>query len=573
MSTPSLDIDKKLTTTHNQVLTLDNQSVESTSSSNALLAEGASSSSSRNDKTKLPRTSTETVSEAASSLMTELDTGPSRMVILITLASSISGFMFGYDTGYISSALVQVGTDLSNKILTSGEKEFITSATSLGALLGAILGGIFANLIGRKKVLLGSNILFIIGTIIQLAAKTVWTMIVGRFVLGFGVGIASLIAPLMLSELAPSKYRGRLIVTNCMFITGGQLVAYFINWGLTRVAHGWRVSVGLCMVPPVIQFVLFCFLPDTPRFYVMNGDYKRAVEVVKLTHNNCSDTFANNVVQDMIASNSTVPGATPLHQSWNSIKVIHKTPANFRALILACGLQGIQQFTGFNSLMYFSATIFETIGFHNPTAVSIIIAATNFVFTGVALLIIDKVGRRRILLFAIPGMCISLVVCAIAFHFLGIKFDSNASVVVETTGISGWGIVVIIGMVLFVASYAIGIGNSAWTGVELFSDINVRSVGGMYAACTNWAGSLVIASTFLTMLENITPTGTFSFFAGLCLISFFFVYFLLPEVAGLELEETTEFLANGFNVREASKLSKQRKKNSKFLQVQPQDSA
>lgn len=191
-------------------------------------------------------------------------------------------------------------------------------------------------------------------------------------------------------------------------------------------------------------------------------------------------------------------------------------------MILACGLQGIQQFTGFNSLMYFSATIFETIGFHNATAVSIIIAATNFVFTGVAICIIDKVGRRRILLVGMPCMCASLVVCAIAFHFLDIDFGSGEII---SRGINGWGIVVIVGMILYVASYAIGIGNAAWVGVELFSDVNVRSIGAMYAAGTNWAGSMVIAATFLTMLENITPTGTFFFFAGLCCVAFFFVYF------------------------------------------------
>ncbi|KAI5959524.1 ITR1 [Candida theae] len=500
--------------------------------------------------------------EAESVQVSESETRPSKIVILLTLVSSISGFMFGYDTGYISSALVQIGTDLSNKILTSGEKEFITSATSLGALLGAILGGVLANLIGRKRVLLGSNVIFVVGTIIQLAAKTVWTMIVGRFILGWGVGIASLIAPLMLSELAPSKYRGRLIVTNVMFITGGQLVAYLINWGLTRVAHGWRVSVGLCMVPAVLQSVLFFFLPDTPRYYVMNGDIPKAKQVLRKIHNNPSDAFIDASIEDMIQSDSTVPGNNPLQKAWESIKIIHTTPGNFRALILACGLQGIQQFTGFNSLMYFSTTIFETIGFKNSTAVSIIISATNFVFTGIALCIIDKVGRRRILLIGMPCMCGALVVCAIAFHFLNVDFSSG--VTIHTRGISGWGIVVIIGMILYVASYAIGIGNAAWVGVELFSDVNVRSIGGMYAACTNWAGSLVIASTFLTMLEKITPTGTFSFFAGLCVIAFFFVYFLLPDTAGLELEETTNFLTKGFNVKQSIALSKARKRKSKY---------
>ncbi|GEQ70978.1 hypothetical protein JCM33374_g4659 [Metschnikowia sp. JCM 33374] len=489
---------------------------------------------------------------------------PNRFVILLTLASSISGFMFGYDTGYISAALVQVGTDLSNKMLTSGDKELITSATSLGAFFGAILGGILANVAGRKKVLMGSNVFFIVGTIVQLVAVTVWTMIAGRFILGFGVGSASLIAPLMLSELAPSKYRGRLIVTNCIFITGGQLVAYFVNWGLTRVAHGWRVSVGLCMVPAVVQSVLFFFLPDTPRYYVIKGDYARAKEVYKKIESHASDSTADAMVSDMIASNSTVPG-TPLGQIWRSIKLIHTNSANFRALILACGLQGVQQFTGFNSLMYFSTTIFETIGFENSTAVSIIIAATNFIFTLIALCIIDIVGRRRILLFAVPGMCISLIVCAIAFHFLGVVFTSNSEVIIKTSGISGWGIIVIVGMVLFVASYAIGIGNSAWTGVELFSDVNVRSVGGMYAAATNWAGSLVIASTFLTMLENITPPGTFAFFACLCFVAFLFIYFLLPDVAGLQLEQTTELLKGGFNVKKAGEMSKEARRLARIM--------
>lgn len=488
---------------------------------------------------------------------------PGKIVITLALSASISGFMFGYDTGYISSALVQIGTDLSNKILTNGEKELITSATSLGALIGAIGGGLLANLVGRRMVLLGSNVIFVVGTIIQLVSKTVWTMIVGRFILGWGVGCASLIAPLMLSELAPAKYRGRLIVVNGLFITGGQLIAYFINWGLTRVAHGWRVSVGLCMVPAVFQFVLFYFLPDTPRFYVMNGDVIKAKDVLNKINNYPDPNYIDSIIDDMIKSNSQVPGETGFQKIINSVKLIHTVPANFRALILACGLQGIQQFTGFNSLMYFSATIFEALGFHNPTAVSIIIAATNFVFTCIAMSIIDKVGRRRILLICIPCMCISLVVCAIAFHYVDIKFASH-TVVIETEAITGWGIVIIISMVAFVASYACGIGTVAWTGVELFSDVNVRSVGAMYAAGTNWAGSLTIASTFLTMLENITPTGTFSFFAGLCFVSFLFTYFLFPEVVGLELEETSALLSDGFNVKMAKKLSKQRKAQPKY---------
>lgn len=499
-------------------------------------------------------------------LISKSDERPTKLVVILTLVLSISGFMFGYDTGYISSALVNIGTALGGKLLTSGEKEFITSSTSLGALIGAVVGGILANIIGRKTVLLASNIVFVAGTIIQITSASVWQMIVGRFVLGWGVGIASLISPLMLSELAPAKYRGRIIVTNVLFITGGQLIAYFINWGLTHVHNGWKVSVGLCMVPPVLQFGLFWFLPDTPRYYIMNGEVEKAREVLRKTHKDPSNAYIDAIVDDMIASNSVVPGNNPLEQAWNSVKIIHRVPANLRALILACGLQGIQQFTGFNSLMYFSATIFETIGFDNPTAVSIIIAAANFVFTCLALCIIDIVGRRRILLVCMPVMAAAMIVCAIAFHYLDIDF-SGKGVKIHTHGISGWGIVVIVSMVCYVAGYATGIGNSAWAGVELFSDVNVRAVGGMYATATNWAGSLVIASTFLTMLENITPTGTFAFFGGLCVLAFLCVLFLLPETAGLELEETTLLLNEGFNVRELIRLAKARKRGGKLCDV------
>lgn len=521
---------------------------------------------------KLAQISTSNLSDDSSPLVFDKEARPSKMVILLTICSSISGYMFGYDTGYISSALVNIGTDLSNKRLTSGEKEFITSATSLGALLGAILGGLFANIIGRRKVLMGSNIIFVVGTIIQLVAHTVWTMVAGRFVLGWGVGIASMISPLMLSELAPSKYRGRLIVTNGMFITGGQLIAYLINWGLTGVKHGWRVSVGLCMVPSVLQFFLFCFLPDTPRYYVMSGDYEKARTVIRKMHNSPSDAFISSTIKDMIASDSTVEGATPFRRIWNSIKLLHTVPANFRALILACGLQGIQQFTGFNSLMYFSATIFETAGFENPNAVSIIVSATNCVFTAVALCVVDTIGRRKVLLLGTASMCIAMIVSAIAFHYFGVKFTST-TLVVQATGISGWGIVIILSMVWFVASYALGIGTAAWTGVELFSDVNVRAVGAMYATVTNWAGSLVIASTFLTMLQNITPPGTFALFATLCFISVIFIYFLFPEVTGLELEETTQILSEGFCVKKSCQLSKQRKKQSKFARQSSSDFA
>ncbi|ODV86714.1 hypothetical protein CANARDRAFT_6289 [[Candida] arabinofermentans NRRL YB-2248] len=498
-----------------------------------------------------------------SMLMTADSSKPTLMVIVLTMLTSISGFMFGYDTGYISSALVAIGDDFG-KELTYGQQQLITAATSLGALLTSIFAGTFADVVGRKPVVMFSNILFVIGAVIQCAAQTVWTMISGRFVMGFGVGIGSLIAPLYISELAPSKFRGRLVILNCLGITGGQLIAYGIGAGLDHVNNGWRIVVGLSMIPPVVQLIAFVFLPETPRFLIMKNRIEKAAKVITKTHIGATPELIDIKIQEIQRLNEAIPGDTVLQKLWNSIKEIHMVPSNFRALVIACGLQGIQQFTGFNSLMYFSSTIFKAIGFDNSTAVSIIVSGTNFIMTVVAFFIIDRVGRRRILMFALPVMMAFLVLNAIAFHYVDIKFANGSAIV--RSDVSSWGIVIIVAMIGFVASYAVGIGNVPWQQSELFPQ-SVRGLGASYATATNWSGSLVISATFLTMLENITPTGTFALFAALTFFSIIFVYLCYPELSNLELEETQKILTGGFNIKASKKLAKRRRiaaKDEKF---------
>lgn len=483
---------------------------------------------------------------------------PSLLVIFLTFLASISGFMFGYDTGYISSALVSIGHDFGHP-LSYGQEQFITASTSLGALIFSILSGIFVDFFGRKPLLMFSNIMFVVGAIIQCASHDVWTMIGGRFVMGFGVGIGSLIAPLYISELAPSRFRGRLVVLNCLGITGGQLVAYGIGAGLTHVNNGWRILVGLSMIPPAIQFISFCFLPDTPRFLIMHGKLDEAEKVLIKTHPGVSVEHIRMKIIDLQEEEVEEGFATcrnPLKKWWLTVVELHKVPSNFRALFLGCALQAIQQFTGFNSLMYFSSTIFKAIGFNNSTAVSLIVAGTNFVFTVVAFFIIDKVGRRKMLLISLPFMIAFLVMNAIGFHFINIKFNDNDAIV--NGNIHPWGDVIIVMMIGFVASYAVGIGNVPWQQSEMFPQ-KVRGVGISYATASNWAGSLIISSTFLTMLKNITPTGTFSLFAGFGLLSFILIVFCYPELSNLELEEVQDILTGGFHIQKSVKLAKARK--------------
>ncbi|KAK9476876.1 hypothetical protein V1514DRAFT_335440 [Lipomyces japonicus] len=487
----------------------------------------------------------------------DIETGsPNPFVFLLTILVSFSGFLFGYDTGYISGALVAIGKDLGQEI-TSSQKELITSATSLGALLGGIIAGTLADILGRKWVTLGANTLFVVGAAVQTGAHSVWTMIVGRFIMGWGVGIASLIAPLYISEMAPARFRGRLVILNVLAITGGQVIAYAVGAGLESIDNGWRILVGLGICPAVAQMVMFIFMPETPRFLVRKDRLEEARRVVRWIYSPPNQTIDEDLVIKKVKlleiyNNEQHPEWSGWRRFKFTLKELYFVPSNFRALVIACGLQGIQQLCGFNSLMYFSATIFQVVGFNKPTAVSLIVAGTNLAFTIIAFLMIDIVGRRRILLSTVWGMAAGLILNAIAFHFL--PPDASQS--------NPWAIIILIAMMVYVAFYASGIGNVPWQQSELFP-MQVRGIGTSMATATNWAGNLIIGSTFLTMMDKITPTGTFAFYAGLCVLGELFVYFLYPETAYLALEDIQDLLKDGFAIRRSIKLSKESRQRFK----------
>ncbi|ODV86909.1 hypothetical protein CANARDRAFT_174941 [[Candida] arabinofermentans NRRL YB-2248] len=487
------------------------------------------------------------ITESTSSLLDSQITKPSPLVLALTILASISGFMFGYDTGYVSSVLVSVGTDLENRYLTLVEKEWITSATSLGALVASLMAGTLADVYGRKKTIVLCNILFVIGATLQMLTHTVKLMIIGRLVMGLGVGMGSLIAPLYIGELAPGKFRGRLVIINCLAITGGQLIAYGIGAGLSKTDSGWRYIISLSLIPCIIQLFAFVFLPDTPRYLISKGCHKEAHAVLKKVYPSSTSDLIDANILELQMLNSLIPGSTELQKMRNGLIELFSAPSNKRALVIGCGLQAIQQITGFNSLMFFSSSIFKMVGYDDPTLVSCIIAGTNFIFTVVALFIIDKVGRRKILLISMPLLLISQLVCALAFKKLDVKIENN-SLNSELTKLDGWGYLVMFGLVSFVAFYAIGLGNVPWQQAELFPQ-SVRGLGTSFATATNWLGSMIVSSTFLSLMKYLTPCGTFLTFGGITFFSFLFVVFVYPELSSLQLEEVQSLLHDGFNVQ------------------------
>ena len=209
--------------------------------------------------------------------------------------------------------------------------------------------------------------------------------------------------------------------------------------------------------------------------------------------------------------------------------------------------------------MYFSATIFSLLGFDSPTLTSLSIAVTNFIWTLIALLIIDRVGRRRILLFSVPVMIAGLVTCSLAYVCLGrpILGAEPVKEPAEVDNRSPWALVILVAMVIYVCGYAIGIGNIAWQQSELFP-LSVRSLGSGLATATNWGSNFVVGLTFLPMMEYLTPAWTFAVYALICVVGWIFAWRIYPETRGLGLEDVRGLLKDSYGVQESLRRTKVR---------------
>ncbi|RAL16545.1 putative MFS myo-inositol transporter [Aspergillus homomorphus CBS 101889] len=487
----------------------------------------------------------------------------------LTFSAGISGLLFGYDTGVISSTLVSIGSDLSDRPLTTLDKSLITSCTSLFALIASPLAGILADKFGRKKVIIIADVFFTLGALIQAIANTVWGMIAGRSIVGLAVGGASLVTPLYISELAPSHARGRLVTILCLLITGGQVIAYVIGWLFSNTSAGWRYIVGIGMIPAIFQCIAVVALPETPRWLVQTGLDDAAADVLLRVYQGhdeskqMAESILHDIQQEVSEEAETLNRSNKLsgqYEYWipNAIqrtRNLFLIGGNRRALTLAVMLQGLQQLCGFNSLMYFSSTIFAILSFSSPTLTALSVAMTNFIFTLFAFVYIDRIGRRRILLYSIPVMILSLTFCAMAFGSLpltkssyeaGGRDKTGATIIKDTLH----PVSVLLCLTVYTASYAFGLGNVPWQQSELFP-LNVRSLGSSLATATNWGSNFIVGLSFLPMMEWLSPAWTFAAYAAVCVLGWIGVWAIYPEMGGLSLEEVKGLLANGWGVRES----------------------
>ncbi|WP_407553014.1 sugar porter family MFS transporter [Streptomyces sp. Pv4-95] len=439
-----------------------------------------------------------------------------RFIVGIAAIAALGGALFGYDTGVVSGALPFMESHFG---LTSLGEGIITSALLIGAAFGSLAGGRMSDALGRRASLLWAGAVFIGGAVAVALAPTVPFMAVARFVLGLAVGSASVITPLYLSEIAPPHIRGRLVSFNSLMIVSGQLLAYLVN---AVLAHweAWRWMLGLAALPAVALFVGLFFLPDTPRWYISKDRPEDAAAVLRRT-------LPAEDVGDELARIAHARGleAEARRGAWQELR----TAWVRRLLLVGIGLAVVQQITGVNAVIYFAPKILATTGLGTNASITATIAvgAVSVLATAVGMSLIDRVGRRPLLIGGLAGMAISLAL-------LGASFQLPPS-----TGVS----VLVLGlMVLYMAFMQATLNTGVWLLLAEMFPLRVRGLAMGAAVFVMWLVNFAVALAFPVLLDAVGAGVTFWLFGVMCVLSLLFCKRYAPETKGLALEELEDAL-------------------------------
>jgi SP family galactose:H+ symporter-like MFS transporter len=444
-------------------------------------------------------------------------------VTVVSAISALSGLLFGYDTGVISGAILFVQEDFR---LTTFQEEVVVSAVLLGAMIGALIGGRLADRFGRRKILIYVAVLFMIGAIgTALAPSTTWLSI-GRMVVGVAIGIASFTAPLYISEISPADVRGKLVSLNQLMITVGIVCSYLADYALAGV-RGWRLMFGLAAIPAIILLVGLFFVPESPRWLMsrLSRDHARAV-LARIR----GATEVDSELAEIEASLNQQEG------SWRELL----SPGLRPALVIGIGLAVFQQFTGINTVIYYAPTIFKIAGFQSSAAILATagVGIVNVLFTIVALWLLDRAGRRPLLLYGLLGMILSLGILGFAF------LSPNMTHVLASASLAC--------VTVYVASFAIGLGPVFWLMISEIYPLKIRGRAMGVATVANWGSNLLVALTFLSLLRAIDRPWTFWLYALVGIIAWFFVLRMVPETKGKTLEQIEAHWRARANARSAT---------------------
>ena len=442
---------------------------------------------------------------------------------LLTLLSAVGGFLFGYDTGVVSGAMVLIRKEFE---LSNLWQELIVSSTVLAACLTSLLGSFITDRFGRRRSILFSSNLFLFGSVMLASAPAPWALLLGRLVVGAGVGIASSQVPLYISECSTAELRGRLVTMNNVAITGGQLTAGLVCGGFATDTHGWRIMLGIAALPAAFQFFGFFFMPESPRFLVAKeklDEAERVLRSIRSSHHNIQDELEDIAVA--CRSNS---------QDGAWLRMMSNPQARL-ALIMGCLLQAIQQFAGINTVMYYSASIMAMTGLPDTTSIwmAAVTSSFNFLFTILGIYLVTKCSRRFLLFTSISVVIMSLLAVSGSFYY--ISFDP--------TGNFGPGLA-LFSICLYLAGFAPGLGTLPWTINSELHPSWCRAEAVSVATSTNWITNFIVSATFLSLANLLGKPLTFLLYASLTAFGTFFLARYLPETKGVPLEQAEQLFTS-----------------------------
>ncbi|WP_129114554.1 sugar porter family MFS transporter [Halegenticoccus tardaugens] len=443
--------------------------------------------------------------------------GGNRFVYVTAALAALNGLLFGFDTGVISGAFlyIQDAFDMSSLLWISTSSAMIeglvVSGALVGAAFGAAVGGNLADRWGRRRLILVGALVFFLGSLTMAVAPTLEILIAGRILDGIAIGFASIVGPLYISEISPPKIRGSLVSLNQLAVTTGILASYFVNYAFADTGQ-WRWMLGAGMLPALVLLVGMLFMPESPRWLIDKGREADAKEVLSRTRSESRIRAELREIKE--TKEIEAEGLSELIEPWVR-----------PALIVGIGLAAFQQVTGINTVIYYAPTIFESTGFGNSASIlaTVGVGVVNVVMTVVAVLLMDRVGRRPLLLVGLGGMILTLVGLGAAFFLPGLS------------GVVGWA--ALGSLMLYVAFFAIGLGPVFWLLISEIYPLKVRGSAMGVVTVVNWVANLLVAQTFLQLVGAIGEHGTFWLYAALSVAALVFTYFLVPETKGRSLEE------------------------------------
>jgi len=466
------------------------------------------------------------------------------LVIVIASTAALGGLLFGFDTGVISGAIPFLQDYFE---LTDSQIESITALGLIGAVFGALVTGRLTDFLGRRKVILGSAFVFATGAVWTGFAPTVTQLMISRFYLGLAIGVSSFAVPLYISEISPTKIRGRLVSMFQLLITVGILAAYLSDRALADNSNpeSWRPMLWVGVFPAIILFVGMFFLPDTPRWLMSKGREEESRRILaKIEFPEFIDKSIAEMKQQ-IALEEMQAGWREIFKPWLR-----------NALIIAVGIMFFQQFVGINTVIYYSPKIFLAAGFEGneaAIAAAVIVGVVNVLFTIVSLFIIDRLGRRKLFFIGVSGITIALISMGLGFMI---------------EGVSKWFLVS--SMLVYIAFFAISLGPLGWLIITEVFPTRVRGLGSSIGSLSNWGFNTLVVWTFFKMAsafgnakDVVVPEGSdlstacptcvgsvFWVFAAVALIGLVWGYFFIPETKNVSLEEIEAHWRDGKKPRD-----------------------